>query len=313
MNARRTSPGEPARGSFGGTALLIAAVVFALAATAVLVLSDDLRFMRLGILAALWAALVGAFVAARYRRQVADQEEDAAERQERYELELEREIAARREYELEVRAEARRQADEDAREDLAALRQELHGLRETLEGLLGGEFLVERYALRAESTRMRSLSDDRQLKRLTPAFDQGKVIPSVVEEAPTDLIERVEEVRQPAKRTADPSPRRPEPARAEHAPHPAEVSDRWFVPDGLGTNPEPAPAQPYAARQYAQRTQYVAREDAPAQPPAAPPARTGRNRHATVASGYMEPIARAAAAASGPKAGAAPPPARTAA
>src|ERR1700741_1467329 len=142
MTARRDSFDEPGHGSFGGRLLLLAAVVLAVGATAVLVLSDDQKYLRLGIIAGLWAALAGAFVAARYRRQVAEREDDAAERQERYELELEREIAARREHELVVEAEARRKAEEAARDDISALRAELHGLRSTLQTLLGGDYLV---------------------------------------------------------------------------------------------------------------------------------------------------------------------------
>jgi hypothetical protein len=302
MNARRDSSDEPVRGPFGGGLLLTAAGVFALAATAVLILTDQQRFLRLGIVAALWAALVGAFIAARYRRQVADQEEALAERQERYELELEREIAARREYELEVAAEAKRQADEGSRGDIAALRQELAGLRQTLESLLGGEFLVERYALRAESTRMRSLPEDRGLKRLPPAtFEEA----SIVEEAQTDLIERVREARQAPKRKVEPLPRRAERAAGRkefpesakppvvetwQQVHPAELSDRWFVPDGLGTE-APANSQPYGARRYAQQTQFMAGPGA-GTGGSDEKKRHGDNRHSAVASGYAEPVRR---------------------
>jgi hypothetical protein len=260
MTARRDSSSEPTSGSFGGRLLLTAGILFALAATGTLILTDEQKWLKLGIVAALWAALAGAFVAARYRRQVADQEDVLAERHERYQLELEREIAARREYELEVVAEARRQADEEARDHIAALRQELFGLRQTLEGLLGGEFLVERYAVRAESTRMRSLSDDLELKRLPPAT-------AVVPDAKTELIEPVGKPGKSAKRKVEPLPRRtdrpggrtqaPRPgkppvvdARPEPGQHPAELSDRWFVPDGIGTNqpPKPGVAQPNARK-----------------------------------------------------------------
>src|SRR6266498_2230450 len=159
MNARRDSSDEPEAGLFGGRALLIGAVVFAAAATGLLVLTDQQKWLRLGIVAALWAALTGAFLAARYRKQLSDQRDTAAERQEIYELELEREVAARREHELTVEAEARRKAEEASRDDIAALRNELANLRQSLESLMGGEFLVERYALQAEATRMRSLED----------------------------------------------------------------------------------------------------------------------------------------------------------
>jgi hypothetical protein len=271
MNARRDSSDGPEAGSFGGRALLVGAVVFGAAATGLLVLTDQEKWLRLGIVAALWAALIGAFLAARYRRQLADQREGAAERQEIYELELEREIAARREHELTVEAEAKRKAEEERRDDIAALKAELQNMRETLESLLGGEFLVERYALRAESTRMRSLPEDRALavrrdvKHLPAASAKNVAAPPVVREAETELIERVREVhqksqRRPEQRAADsrpPSvprgPERPRPERptpepvqptaqpAQRREHPAEVSDRWFVPDGLAdAGPQPA-------------------------------------------------------------------------
>ncbi|HEX6358974.1 DUF6779 domain-containing protein [Actinophytocola sp.] len=265
MNARRDPSDGPEAASLGGRVLLVGAVVFAAAATGLLVLTDEQKWLRLGIVAALWAALSGAFLAARYRRQVTDQRDVVAERQEIYELELEREIAARREYELEVEAKAKRQAEESSREDLAALRAEMQNLRQTLEGLLGGEFLVERYALRAESTRMRSLGEDRSIavrhdvKHLPAA--QPMVVPQVIREAETELIERIRDTTQkPPRRVADsrpPSaPRRPdrptpEPAKpaptprpepvTRQQPHPAEVSDRWFVPDGLAGAAPPAP------------------------------------------------------------------------
>jgi hypothetical protein len=313
MNARRDSSDEPEAGSSGGRALLVGAVVFAAIATGVLVLSDEQKWLRLGIVAALWAALVGAFLAAKYRRQLADQESVAADRQELYELELEREVAARREYELELAADVKRQAEEESRDDIAALRGELQTLRQTLESLLGGEFLVERYALRAESTRMRSLPEDRtfaprsDLKRLTAAEAKEDIVPPIVREAETELIERIREVHHKPRREPqpqrEPAPPRPEPRvetrsdarpptlprraerpartewptpepvkplkpvkpaqpvqRAEPAPraeeqppnryveHPAELSDRWFIPEGLGDQLPPPRQAPSAAR-----------------------------------------------------------------
>lgn len=318
MNARRDSSDEPEAGSSMGRVLLAGAVLFALAATGLLVLTDEEKWLRLGIVAALWAALGGAFIAAKYRRQVADQREAAAERQRIYELELEREVAARREYELEVVAEAKRQAEEDARDDIAVLRDELAKMRQTLESLLGGEFLVERYALRAESTRMRSLGDDRSIavsgdvKRL-PAARSGEpdiVVPPVVREAETELIERIREVHQkprrepqrpepkaadvrpprrperqartdrptpePVKPAKRPQPAQPAAARQQEQPtrfveHPAEVSDRWFVPEGLADGaaaPTPAPR-----RQEPQHRTEQPRRPEPQRPADQPPPR----------------------------------------
>jgi hypothetical protein len=307
MTARRDSTDGPEAGSLGGRALLVGAVVFAAAATALLVLTDQEKWLRLGIVAALWAALTGAFLAARYRRQLSDQRDTAAERQEIYELELEREVAARREHELTVEAEARRKAEEASRDDIAALRGELTNLRQTLEGLINGEFMVERYALQAEATRMRSLEGDRSLamrrdvKHLPAA---NVVVPPVVRDAETDLIERVREAAhqkprreqppaRPEPRVADsrppsvprqperpPRPERPtpEPVKAKPTPpppapryeHPAEMSDRWFMPDGLA-NGAPPPQPPRRSEQP--RRQEPQRPAEPAPTPAPAPRR----------------------------------------
>ena len=154
----RGSP-EPAPRERGATALWVGAALLAAAATAVLVLSDDSRLLKLGLVAALWAALIGAFAVARLRGRVADDEERAAEQQRIYELELEREIAARHEFEAEAEAEARRRVAEESDNEIQALKAELRTLRESLEQMLGGDVLFERIALRAESTRVRSLTE----------------------------------------------------------------------------------------------------------------------------------------------------------
>jgi hypothetical protein len=353
MNARRDSSDEPDAGPSGGRALLVGAVVFAAAATGVLVLSDEQKWLRLGIVAALWAALVGAFLAAKYRRQLADQESVAADRQELYELELEREVAARREYELELAADVKRQAEEESRDDISALRGELQTLRQTLESLLGGEFLVERYALRAESTRMRSLPEDRSfaprsdLKRLPAAQAKDDAVPPVIREAETELIERIREVHHKPRREPQPHresrpeprvetrsdarpptlPRRAErPARTEwptpepvkpakpvqppqpvqraepeqpptrYVEHPAEMSDRWFIPEGLGDKLPPPRQAPAAARRApqeeydpsipfgttAEQTSWLAQYNQPKQPQNGEPTYSSR--------AYVQPV-----------------------
>lgn len=151
--------GEPEKRSGRARLLLTAVLALALVATAVMVLTSSASWLRLGVLAALWAALLGAFLAANYRRQVSERDGAIAELRSVYELELEREISARRERESEIEAETRRLVREESQTDLAALRAELRALRENLERLTGGEVLVERFALRAQSTRMRTLGE----------------------------------------------------------------------------------------------------------------------------------------------------------
>ncbi|MDS0133667.1 MULTISPECIES: DUF6779 domain-containing protein [unclassified Amycolatopsis] len=192
-----TGVGDDSRGRLLGRPWLVVGFVLAIGATLALVLSDDLRYLRLGIVAALWAALIGAFLAVKYRKSAAQSEDAVAEAQAVYELELEREIAARREYELEMEAENRSAADSKGREELEALRAEVSALRDSLQSLFGGEVLLERVALTAQATRMRKLSDENRLipdaapKKKPAQLMAGKK--PVVEggERPTELIDRV--------------------------------------------------------------------------------------------------------------------------
>jgi hypothetical protein len=204
---------EPATRSLSGRVLIGGGILLALGSTLALVLSNDLRYLRLGIIAALWAALVGAFLAAKYRGRIGDRDTRAAELQQVYELELEREIAARREYELRLEQEIRNEAEEKSRHDVASLREELRSLRQTLENLLGGEVLVERFAL-AQSTRMRAIGEDGRplrsapLKRLAAGMNGS-------DRPPEPLTERFEPVRD---EPGPPSLRRVPPVRTEPGP-----------------------------------------------------------------------------------------------
>ncbi|MCO1578974.1 hypothetical protein M8C13_24795 [Crossiella sp. SN42] len=199
MNGRSDSTAEPRSMARGNGILLLGAVLLlAATAAAVLVVSDDARWLRLGVVAALWAALVGAFAAARYRKQAGERAQRAEELHRVYELELECEVAARREYELDFEAKTRERIEAESRSDLDDLRKELRALRENLEALLGGEVLVERVALRAESTRMRSLPD--QSRRLAISDRSDRVIASAEERIRKITAGTVEPVRAQATR-----------------------------------------------------------------------------------------------------------------
>ncbi|MDQ4094363.1 MAG: hypothetical protein M3143_13545, partial [Actinomycetota bacterium] len=141
------------RGS--GRVLMLGTVVLAAAAAVVLALgAQDARLLRLGLIAALWAALFGAFAAARMRREISSDADRVDELRTVYQLELEREVAARREHMLTVERELREQAEQAERGEIAALRAELAAMRANLEKLVGGDPLVERLELRAESARV---------------------------------------------------------------------------------------------------------------------------------------------------------------
>ncbi|HVW42936.1 MAG TPA: DUF6779 domain-containing protein, partial [Amycolatopsis sp.] len=212
-----TGVGDDSRGRLVGRPWFVVGLALALAATLALVLADDIRYLRLGIVAALWAALVGAFLAVKYRRNAANTEEAVAQAQEVYELELEREIAARREYELEIESETRSRAASESRAELDALRSEVLALRDSLQSLFGGEVLLERVALTAQATRMRALREEGRLVEAPSGNGRvpAQLIAASSNEAadrPTELIERIREKQPTRGRPAAgaPEPRRPE-------------------------------------------------------------------------------------------------------
>ncbi|MEV3963631.1 DUF6779 domain-containing protein [Nocardia sp. NPDC050193] len=132
-----------------GKLFLGALVLLGLVASVFLVLSDSLQFIRVGLVVALWAAVLGAWAAGRYQARMRDLRGI-------YELELEREISARREYELGVESRVRSELGADATE-MAALRAELTVLRRQLERLFDGDLPEERPALRAGAFRLQEL------------------------------------------------------------------------------------------------------------------------------------------------------------
>ena len=133
-----------------GWQLLTALLVLAIVASATLVFTNKVELLRLAVILSLWAAVLAAFVTVIYRRQSDSDQARARDMKYVYDLQLDREIAARREYELSVEAHLRRQLSEEIRsqaaDEMAALRAELSSLRTHLEVLFGTD-LGDRPAL----------------------------------------------------------------------------------------------------------------------------------------------------------------------
>ncbi len=143
-----------------GWALLTALLVLAIGASTALVFTSRIELLRLGLLLALWAAVVAAFVSVTYRRQADLDQAKARDLKTVYNLQLDREISARREYELNVEAHLRRELAHEARaetnEEVAALRAELSALRTHLEILFDAD-LSHRPAIEHDRSAPRSV------------------------------------------------------------------------------------------------------------------------------------------------------------
>ncbi|TRW80038.1 hypothetical protein FK535_20440 [Mycolicibacterium sp. 018/SC-01/001] len=149
-----TDPTRGARMRRGGRRpgwiLMTALLVLAIAASSALVFTDRVELLKLAVILALWAAVVAAFVSVIYRRQSDSDQAKVRDLKLVYDLQLEREISARREYELTVESHLRRELASELRaqsaDEVAALRAELAALRANLEFLFDAD-LSERPAL----------------------------------------------------------------------------------------------------------------------------------------------------------------------
>ena len=156
MSPRRD---DAPRRKWGRVITLVVASTLAVAATGMLVLTDDQRVLRLAVVVALWAFVLGAI--AGVRRQPAGPVESPAaaagaevELRRAYQAELERETEARREFQAQFGADLRRALDEGLRQQVEVLRGDVRMLHEEVLERLDGELRVERVAWHGESTRL---------------------------------------------------------------------------------------------------------------------------------------------------------------
>ncbi|MGW6426637.1 DUF6779 domain-containing protein [Nocardia sp. NPDC055053] len=131
-------------------------ILLGLTASVFLIFSENVQYVRVGLVAALWAAVIGALAATRYRKDSAVDKAKVRDLQTVYELQLEREINARREYEMGIEARVRAEVGADASE-IAALRAELALLRQNLQVLFEGALPDEQPALQADAVRIDAL------------------------------------------------------------------------------------------------------------------------------------------------------------
>ncbi len=153
--ARSSSPRRGRRSA--GQLILGALVALGAIASIFLVFSDSVQLLRIGLVVALWAAIIGGIAMTKYRREAAVDRAKTRDLQTVYELQLEREIAARREYENTVEQRVREEVRADTAE-IAGLREELAALRRSLEVIFDGKLPDDRPALRAESSRVPELA-----------------------------------------------------------------------------------------------------------------------------------------------------------
>ncbi|MFB1294531.1 DUF6779 domain-containing protein [Mycobacterium sp. pW049] len=182
-----------------GWILMTVLLVLAIVASSALVFTNRVELLKLAVIVALWAAVVAAFVSVIYRRQSDSDQAKVRDLKLVYDLQLEREISARREYELSVESHLRRELASEIRaqsaDEVAALRAELAALRANLEYLFDADLShrpaieTERTAGRVSSSRIDTENDDKAIADIedhAPETDESPIIDVPAEPHPPE-------------------------------------------------------------------------------------------------------------------------------
>ncbi|HEY9314278.1 DUF6779 domain-containing protein [Williamsia sp.] len=226
-DARRTRRGP-------GQWLLGVLLLLALGSSVFMIVTSEMSVAgSLAVITALWAAVIGAILVTKYRRAADSADAKARDLRLVYELQLEREITARRQYELGVETQVRREVSAESGSELAALKTELQALRESLEQILG-ELPEERIALFRE--KLPELENGSAwLNRPDAAYASGFA------EYPSDLVDDGAVAEQDFASTAPPA--------GDDAPEGdgmTEIIPVIAAEEPVPAEPEPATAEPAA-------------------------------------------------------------------
>lgn len=298
------------RGGRGpGWVLLTSLLVLAILASSTLVFTNRVELLRLAVILSLWAAVVAAFVTVIYRRQSELDQARARDMKFVYDLQLDREISARREYELSVESHLRRTLSREIRaeaaDEMAGLRAELAALRSQLEVMLGTDLghrpalesdrVAERIAVpmpaapgRVESSRVTVVTEE-----VVTVAEEVTVEDAIID-VPEEPLAEPAPVRVAVAAPAPPPPPPPIEQATQRGSHrrpgdggvttvrpataaPQQPEAPWRPPEvrlgrhsSGGERPEPIVATPAAPAEPARGRHWV--------PPESPPAPAGRHR-----------------------------------
>lgn len=211
------------------TLITACGVLLASSSLAALVLTDDVKRLRLAVVGALWAFLLVA-ITGRFRARAEEAPSESDEELRRfYQMELQQEVAARREYELRLEVQMRRELEETRTQEIEELRSEVHRLRAELMGIEA----PDRAALLAGAAARMSPEQLQSLREEAQRVNGQQRRP-------------VERLQLPAGFSDSPPPVEAPPSYASPS-HDTELSQPRLVPPAAGSAPG---SEPYSPTEY---------------------------------------------------------------
>jgi hypothetical protein len=177
----------------GGGAKILVYLLFLLAvvATIIMFFVDNDAWQKIAVVAALWAAFIGAVLVSRYSGQLSEEKARTRELEARSAAAIDNERARSKARELELERNYNDRVQEGRDETIASIREELAALRLQLSELSGLDLSEEQVSVRARAERII------ELERTVQRAEETAATPS-------------EQPEQPATRHRSPSPQQPQ-------------------------------------------------------------------------------------------------------
>lgn len=177
--------------------LLIVLVVLALVASIVMLFTGSVGALKIALLAALWAAVIGAFLAFRYRNQIESARAELSSERTQHDLELKeakaRYDADQAKMERDITERVTEKLRKEESQTLSEIREQLDQMRSQLEYLTGHPY-VEPSMIHAQARRIPEIESERKKAEPTPAQPETvtpepePVKPAAKQEAPAPIF-----------------------------------------------------------------------------------------------------------------------------
>ena len=214
------SRSESADAGGGLSKLLMAALIaLALVASLLMLFLDSDLWLKIAVIAALWAAFLGAVLVNRYSSALSAERQRIDQMERSHDSELRREQSEHRQREAELESSYAQQMREQRDAHLEQLRHELAVMRQQLSSMTGRDYETEQASVHARSERVRELSNGS---------------PSTASEAPRAWQQQ--QSQPAAARSARSTPSQPAAAQSAAKPAPAQSTNAQPANNGFAAN-----------------------------------------------------------------------------